>query len=187
MALNYYRLLGVPPDSGQQKIKSAYRSLAKRFTPTGIKAPKQLPSCSGRSTTPTGLSLTRHSGKVTIKNWPGRKIIRRNRQRPDRKRGPAIHNKNSTTLSSHCLMPCLARQILPQHPSRPGGLSLALRDLKSRHSTFTTISPWRKTPPPMSGVKMVFFVKPGHIANKNTDPFYSRCSSSKSPFPAVST
>jgi curved DNA-binding protein CbpA len=33
MALNYYRLLGVPPDSGQQKIKSAYRSLAKRFHP----------------------------------------------------------------------------------------------------------------------------------------------------------
>ncbi len=33
MALNYYRLLGIPPDSGQQKIKSAYRSLAKRFHP----------------------------------------------------------------------------------------------------------------------------------------------------------
>jgi len=33
MALNYYRLLGVPPDSGQKKIKSAYRSLAKRFHP----------------------------------------------------------------------------------------------------------------------------------------------------------
>ncbi len=33
MALNYYRLLGVPPDSEQQTIKSAYRSLAKRFHP----------------------------------------------------------------------------------------------------------------------------------------------------------
>lgn len=33
MALNYYRLLGVPPDAGQQRIKSAYRSLAKRFHP----------------------------------------------------------------------------------------------------------------------------------------------------------
>ena len=33
MALNYYRLLGVPPDSGQRRIKSAYRSLAKRFHP----------------------------------------------------------------------------------------------------------------------------------------------------------
>ena len=33
MALNYYRLLGIPPDSEPQKIKSAYRSLAKRFHP----------------------------------------------------------------------------------------------------------------------------------------------------------
>ncbi len=33
MALNCYRLLGVPPDSGQRKIKTAYRSLAKRFHP----------------------------------------------------------------------------------------------------------------------------------------------------------
>lgn len=33
MALNHYRLLGIPPDSGQQKIRSAYRSLAKRFHP----------------------------------------------------------------------------------------------------------------------------------------------------------
>lgn len=33
MALNYYRLLGIPPDSGQRRIKSAYRSLAKRFHP----------------------------------------------------------------------------------------------------------------------------------------------------------
>ena len=33
MALNYYRLLGVPPDTGQRRIKSAYRSLAKRFHP----------------------------------------------------------------------------------------------------------------------------------------------------------
>ncbi|WP_321366021.1 J domain-containing protein [uncultured Desulfuromusa sp.] len=33
MALNYYRLLGVPPDAGQRRIKSAYRSLAKRFHP----------------------------------------------------------------------------------------------------------------------------------------------------------
>ena len=33
MALNYYRLLGIPPDTGQRRIKSAYRSLAKRFHP----------------------------------------------------------------------------------------------------------------------------------------------------------
>ncbi len=33
MALNHYRLLGIPPDSGQRRIKSAYRSLAKRFHP----------------------------------------------------------------------------------------------------------------------------------------------------------
>ncbi|MCK5913828.1 MAG: J domain-containing protein [Desulfuromusa sp.] len=33
MALNYYRLLGVPPDTGKRRIKSAYRSLAKRFHP----------------------------------------------------------------------------------------------------------------------------------------------------------
>ncbi len=33
MAINYYRLLGVPPDAGQRRIKSAYRSLAKRFHP----------------------------------------------------------------------------------------------------------------------------------------------------------
>jgi DnaJ-class molecular chaperone len=33
MAINYYRLLGVPPDSGQRRIKTAYRSLAKRFHP----------------------------------------------------------------------------------------------------------------------------------------------------------
>ena len=33
MALNYYRLLGIPPESEPQKIKSAYRSLAKRFHP----------------------------------------------------------------------------------------------------------------------------------------------------------
>ena len=33
MALNYYRLLGVPPDADQQRIRSAYRSLAKRFHP----------------------------------------------------------------------------------------------------------------------------------------------------------
>ncbi|SDZ95319.1 molecular chaperone DnaJ [Desulfuromusa kysingii] len=33
MAINHYRLLGVPPDAGQRRIKSAYRSLAKRFHP----------------------------------------------------------------------------------------------------------------------------------------------------------
>ena len=33
MALNYYRLLGIPPDADQQRIKSVYRSLAKRFHP----------------------------------------------------------------------------------------------------------------------------------------------------------
>ena len=33
MALNFYRLLGVPPNAGQLRIKAAYRSLAKRFHP----------------------------------------------------------------------------------------------------------------------------------------------------------
>lgn len=33
MALDYYRLLGIPPDADQQRIRSAYRSLAKRFHP----------------------------------------------------------------------------------------------------------------------------------------------------------
>lgn len=33
MALNHYRLLGIPPDADQQRIKAAYRSLAKRFHP----------------------------------------------------------------------------------------------------------------------------------------------------------
>ena len=33
MALNYYRLLGIPSDAGLQRIKTAYRSLAKRFHP----------------------------------------------------------------------------------------------------------------------------------------------------------
>ena len=33
MALNYYRLLGIPEDAGPRRIKSAYRSLAKRFHP----------------------------------------------------------------------------------------------------------------------------------------------------------
>ncbi len=33
MALNYYRLLGVLPDSEPPEIRSAYRSLAKRFHP----------------------------------------------------------------------------------------------------------------------------------------------------------
>jgi curved DNA-binding protein CbpA len=33
MALNHYLLLGIPPDADQQRIKAAYRSLAKRFHP----------------------------------------------------------------------------------------------------------------------------------------------------------
>lgn len=33
MALNYYRLLGIPPDADQHRIKTVYRSLAKRFHP----------------------------------------------------------------------------------------------------------------------------------------------------------
>ncbi|MBW6508654.1 MAG: J domain-containing protein [Desulfuromonadales bacterium] len=33
MALDYYRLLGIPPDADQQRIRSAYRSLAKRCHP----------------------------------------------------------------------------------------------------------------------------------------------------------
>ncbi len=33
MAINYYRLLGVLPDADQQRLRSAYRSLAKRFHP----------------------------------------------------------------------------------------------------------------------------------------------------------
>ena len=33
MALNYYRLLGIPPDADQQRIRTVYRSLAKRFHP----------------------------------------------------------------------------------------------------------------------------------------------------------
>lgn len=33
MAIDYYRLLGVPPDADRQRLKSAYRSLAKRFHP----------------------------------------------------------------------------------------------------------------------------------------------------------
>lgn len=33
MALDYYRLLGIPPDADSQRIRSAYRSLAKRFHP----------------------------------------------------------------------------------------------------------------------------------------------------------
>ncbi len=33
MAINYYRLLGVPPDADQHRLRSAYRSLAKRFHP----------------------------------------------------------------------------------------------------------------------------------------------------------
>ncbi len=33
MALNYYRLLGIPPDADQQRIKTVYRGLAKRFHP----------------------------------------------------------------------------------------------------------------------------------------------------------
>ena len=33
MALDYYRLLGIPPDADPQRIRSAYRSLAKRFHP----------------------------------------------------------------------------------------------------------------------------------------------------------
>jgi molecular chaperone DnaJ len=33
MALDYYRLLGIPPDADQPRIRGAYRSLAKRFHP----------------------------------------------------------------------------------------------------------------------------------------------------------
>jgi len=33
MALDYYRLLGIPPDADLQRIRTAYRSLAKRFHP----------------------------------------------------------------------------------------------------------------------------------------------------------
>ncbi len=33
MALNHYRLLGIPADAGPQQIRSAYRGLAKRFHP----------------------------------------------------------------------------------------------------------------------------------------------------------
>ena len=33
MALNHYLLLGIPPDADQQRIKAAFRSLAKRFHP----------------------------------------------------------------------------------------------------------------------------------------------------------
>ncbi len=33
MAINHYHLLGVPPDAGERRIRSAYRSLAKRFHP----------------------------------------------------------------------------------------------------------------------------------------------------------
>ncbi len=33
MALDYYRLLGIPPDADQHRIRSAYRSLAKRCHP----------------------------------------------------------------------------------------------------------------------------------------------------------
>jgi len=33
MAINYYLLLGIPPDADQQRIKASYRSLAKRFHP----------------------------------------------------------------------------------------------------------------------------------------------------------
>lgn len=33
MALNYYRLLGIPPDANQQRIRAVYRKLAKRFHP----------------------------------------------------------------------------------------------------------------------------------------------------------
>jgi|GEM_PF-1168655 len=33
MALNYYLLLGIPPDADQRRIRAAYRSLAKRFHP----------------------------------------------------------------------------------------------------------------------------------------------------------
>ncbi|HMB17151.1 MAG TPA: J domain-containing protein [Pelovirga sp.] len=33
MALNYYRLLGIPPDADQGRIRASYRSLAKRFHP----------------------------------------------------------------------------------------------------------------------------------------------------------
>jgi molecular chaperone DnaJ len=33
MALDYYRLLGIPPDADQHRIRAAYRSLAKRFHP----------------------------------------------------------------------------------------------------------------------------------------------------------
>lgn len=33
MALDYYRLLGIPADADQQRIRSAYRSLAKRCHP----------------------------------------------------------------------------------------------------------------------------------------------------------
>ncbi|MDX1581854.1 MAG: J domain-containing protein [Alphaproteobacteria bacterium] len=33
MAINHYRLLGVPPDADDRRLKAAYRSLAKRFHP----------------------------------------------------------------------------------------------------------------------------------------------------------
>ena len=33
MALDYYRLLGIPPNADQHRIRCAYRSLAKRFHP----------------------------------------------------------------------------------------------------------------------------------------------------------
>lgn len=33
MALDYYRLLGIPPDADQHRIRAVYRSLAKRFHP----------------------------------------------------------------------------------------------------------------------------------------------------------
>ncbi len=33
MALDYYRLLGIPPDADQQRIRAVYRKLAKRFHP----------------------------------------------------------------------------------------------------------------------------------------------------------
>jgi len=45
MALNYYRLLGIPPNADQQRIRTVYRGLAKRFHPDanhGSKAAAEL-------------------------------------------------------------------------------------------------------------------------------------------------
>ncbi len=135
MALNYYRLLGIPPDADQQRIKSVFRSMAKRFHPdanNGSEAAAEL----FRQIHQAYQVLSDPAARADYDRKLAREEALREKQQPGSRKTTRIDPQQKFNRFLHTLLGVILGPDEPTPPARPQARPVPREGRQQDHPAF---------------------------------------------------